>query len=307
MNFLLTLIISAQNNNTRYNLIQIDSNKYTFKIDSLDIIKFKSENIDSKIANIFIQGSGFSPIILNNDQKNYLLFGEFILSKTSDTYIVSKPGIPAIASFEQIDSNYNFKNEFINRALFNKMHSLNYYNQKIDILIKYLIDSEYEKINIIGVSQGGRIAATFLNDSRVNEINILSTGPLGRIDNIVGNELMSENPNYEKIDFYYNIIKEGRVDNSKKIHWGYTYSSWASFSKPFLSDLIATEKKVNIYYGTEDESCFYCYLYDAIPYQNSNVKVNKMEGYNHMFFKDGQNMNRYIYDKILNKKTGNNN
>ena len=58
LNFLLTLIISAQNNNTRYNLIQIDSNKYTFKIDSLDIIKFKSENIDSKIANIFIQGSG---------------------------------------------------------------------------------------------------------------------------------------------------------------------------------------------------------------------------------------------------------
>lgn len=296
--FILLLFFSfpllSQSILTELNLSKIDTNTFHFQIDSLDGLKIKnSKSVNSAV--IFIQGSSLEPILLNRDKEYLLTLGDFILDPNSDTYLMSKPGIPIKSNFNCLDSNYRLLNEYKDMELFHKKHRNEYYQEKYSALIDILYTSKvYDTIKIVGVSEGGRIAAFFINDIRVSEINILSSDPMGRVNSIIAKELNSNNPNLEKINFYYSLLVENE-QNTDLLHRGYTHMAWRSFSTPFYSKLLQTKQKVNIVYGTEDRECYYCYLYDMMPHYNSQITVHKMEGYTHTFMRNGENMNSHVY------------
>jgi len=286
--------ILSQSILTELNLAKIDTNKFHFKIDSLDGLKIKNpKSVNSAV--IFIQGSSLEPVLLKRDKDYLLTLGDFILDPNSDTYLLSKPGIPIKSNFNCLDSNYRLLNEYKDMDLFHKKHRNKYYQEKYSALIDILYTSKlYDTIKVIGVSEGGRIAAFFINDIRVNEINILSSDPMGRVNSVIARELNSNDPNIEKINFYYSLLVENK-QNADLLHRGFTHMAWRSFSTPFYSSLLQTKQKVNIVYGTEDRECYYCYLYDMMPHYNFQITVHKMEGYSHTFMKNGENMNSNVY------------
>lgn len=272
---------------------------FTIESDSISIEGvFIGDRNKNKPMVIFIPGSGLMPIYASRGDSSFYPLIPHQMLKYRDSYnfvVLSKPGVPAVVELSKLDEKYYYADPETGKIPENYIdnNNLDFYTAMHKILINKLDSiADFNKLIVMGHSQGARIAAEFSSCTSVDKIVYMSADPLGRIAVSLDMEYAKfEERNEEKIDFYKSIFTE-----EEGIYWGDTYESWRSFSKPPLLQLSQSKKPILVVYGEMDRSCPNCYVFKNLPTYQENIDVLNYPSYDHHYFDEQKENN---WDKVM--------
>lgn len=238
-------------------------------------------NEKSKPLVVFLTGSGLYPIAARAADSNYYyLFHPDIVSDT-ETYnylFVSKPHIPAVVDYSELDTDtryFKFYDDPQAFAKFSGKNTIEYYKKNLPELIqktkKQLAATE---VILMGHSQGARIVAEMTNTKGIDKFVMMSASPIGRMF-FAGIDSAS----------YDRILSQEQDDTglSENFEMGDSYKTWKSFSYSPLIPISGTRKPLLIVFGSDDGSCVLCDVYFTLEWKNPNITVNKYDGLSHSF------------------------
>ena len=282
-------------------------------------IKSQNDNIDFVIADtnlnvfkpllLFCQGSQPVPLFLDFDQQGVFpsALGNFDIEELNKHYhvaVISMPKTPLIAGIKNLNKQYNYVTDTANH----RSYSIEYlkadysenYVLRANKVLKFLskqswIDSD--KIVVTGHSQGARVAVGIASTNKnVTSLGLFGYNPNGRIDQMI--RQIRKNAEAGKISWetadslqqeQYDFYK--MIQNSDSIKAHPSLTSWKSFSKPTLNELVKLKIPVYIAYGSQDIIADRCDLLPIYFIENEkfNYEIKRYPNLEHNFFPVDEN------------------
>src|SRR5690554_2375533 len=295
------LITIAQNKieGTSYTHFQLKSKK-----DTIDFVIADTNLTVNKPLLLFCQGS--QPVPLFFDFKEHGVYPSSLsnfdineLNKYYHVVVISMPKTPIMVGNDHLNKQYNYVTDTSNQYSYSLEYlkadySENYINRANKVL-KFLSKQKWinsDKIVVAGHSQGARVAVGIASSNKqVTELGLFGYNPNGRIDQAIRQirkNAESGKISWEKADSLqqeqYDFFKMIQNPDSLDAHPSLT--SWKSFSKPTLNELIQLKIPVYIAYGSEDIVADYCDLlpFHFIENKKTNYSIKRYPNLEHNFF-----------------------
>jgi pimeloyl-ACP methyl ester carboxylesterase len=209
--------------------------------------------------------------------------------------------VPVLIDQCKLDSNLLFLDK--NGKPFSKYmlaDNLDWYTLNYNKVIDFISErNNYERITIIGGSQGARIALELALNESITGLVFMNCDPLGRIASRIDAEYSNlETRNINRIESYLNIAK-CKTNTLDSLQMNDTQYSWMSFSKPCLLTFAVLNIPTLIVYSDRDSNCPNCYVYDLLPNYKSNIELLKCPGLNHFQIdSEGINHEDSIFEEV---------
>lgn len=296
---------------THYSHFQLKSKK-----DTIDFVIADTNFTVNKPLLLFCQGSqpvplffdisgqGIFPSSLNNFDINEL-------NKYYHVAVISMPKTPILVGSDHLNMQYNYVTDTTNQYSYSLEYlkadySENYINRANKVL-KFLSKQKWinsNKIVVAGHSQGARVAVGIATSNRqVSQLGLFGYNPNGRIDQAIrqlrknaeaGNITWEEADSLqqEQYDFYKMIQNPDSLETHPSL------TSWKSFSKPTINELIQLKIPVFIAYGSSDIVADYC---DLLPFyfienNKTNYSIKRYPNLEHNFFPLDENGKPNYFD-----------
>lgn len=282
-------------------------------------IKSKSDTIDFAIADtnlnvtkpllLFCQGSQPAPLFIDLGERGVypLALSNFNVEELNKNYhvaVISMPKTPMIVGREHLNSQYLY----ITDSTKQNSYSLDYlkadysenYVQRANKVLKFLSKQDWinsSEIIVAGHSQGARVAVGIASSNKkVTHLGLFGYNPNGRIDQSIRRIRKSAEAgqiSWEKADSlqktqydFYELVQQ---PGSEETHPSFT--SWKSFSKPTLNELVKLKIPVYIAYGSEDVGAALCDLLPLyfIENEKKNYSLKRYPNLGHNFFPVDEN------------------
>lgn len=284
---------------TSYTHFQLKSKK-----DTIDFV-IADTNLDvTKPLLLFCQGSQPVPLFFDFEKQGVIpsTLGNFDIEELNKYYhvaVISMPKTPMTVGLDHLNNQYLYvtdtaKQHSYSLEYLKADYSENYVHRANKVL-KFLkkqhwIDSD--KIVVDGHSQGARIAVGIAASNKsVTDLGLFGYNPNGRIDQLIRKirkDAESGKISWEKADalqqeqydFYQQIQKLGSTEIRPSL------TSWKSFSKPTINELVKLTIPIYIAYGSEDVNADLCDLLPLyfIEKGKSNFYLKRYANLEHNFF-----------------------
>lgn len=289
---------------TSYTQFQIKSKK-----DTIDIVIADTSLNVAKPLLLFCQGSQPVPLFLDFGEQGIfpVPLNNFDLEELNKYYhvaVISMPKTPIIAGLKNLNKQYNYVTDTANHRSYSteylKADYSENYVQRANKVLKFLrkqswIDSD--KIVVAGHSQGARVAVGIAySNKHVTALGLFGYNPNGRIDQSIRRIRKNAEAgkiSWEKADSlqqeqyeFYELIQ-----NPDSIEKHPSLTSWKSFSKPTINELVQLKTPVYIAYGSEDIGADFCDLLPIYFIENNknNYAINRYPNLEHNFFPIDEN------------------
>lgn len=282
-------------------------------------IKSKNDTIDFIIADtnlnvtkpllLFCQGSQPIPLFIDFGEQGVfpVPLSNFNLEELNKIYhvaVISMPKTPLIVSIEHLNNQHNYITDTTNQYSYSLKYlksdySENYVNRANKVL-NFLRKQDWinsNKIVVAGHSQGARVAVGIASSNKnVTDLGLFGYNPNGRIDQMIRQirkNAESGKISWEKADSLqqeqYDFYKLFQNPDSIKTHPSLT--SWKSFSKPTLNELVKLKIPVYIAYGSQDIIADLCDLLPLYFIENEkfNFEIKRYPNLEHNFFPIDEN------------------
>jgi hypothetical protein len=238
-----------------------------FQGDTVDILikSKKGEEQQPKPLFFFCQGSKPIPLIITDGEKKFSTFpfNPDILCTDYHLAIVSKPGIPVIIDYKNLNSDFSYREPSTGRApkKYSDRNYLDYYTGRNLSVIGFLQKQSFiskNKLIVAGHSEGSTIASKIASISeKVTHLNYSGGSPMGRIMNMLSedreNETDTDSTKFSDEEFKF---WESVVDNKENMDdsYGDTFKATYDFSIPPIRYLEKVKIPVLVSYGSKDRS-----------------------------------------------------
>lgn len=277
-------------------------------------LKLKKDTIDFVVADtilnikkpvlLFCQGSNPVPLFIDFSEEGIfpVTLNNFDVDEMKKQYhvvVISMPKTPLIVGLDHLNESYNYVLDTAQAHSYSPDYLLadyaeNYIN-RANKVIKFLMKQDWvssDKIVVAGHSQGARITVGIAaSNKNVVQIGLFGYNPNGRIDGSIRQARKkaeagqiswekADSLQQEQVDFYKMIQNEDSIKNHPSL------TSWESFSKPTMNQLLKLKIPVYIAYGSQDIGADLCDLLPLyfIVNKKSNYKIVRYPNLEHNFF-----------------------
>jgi pimeloyl-ACP methyl ester carboxylesterase len=267
---------------------------------------------------LYCQGSLPVPFFLTDDRGVFSTIPfPFDSLKTNYQFVfISKPGVPLATTIDRVNERYVFVDDTGKMpATYTDRNYLEYYvsttNQVLEVL---LAARQYERVIVMGHSQGARVAAQVAaTNPQVTHLVYLSGNPLGRYDQLIREKreaqllgLLTDEEAQAAIEALYQRWKAVHTNpEDLDTQYGDSNKTWTSFSTSTLDEFLSIDLPIFVGYGTRDIVSRYC---DLLPLHfieagKDNLELRAYPGYDHSFYRKGPDgrvdFEDYIFPKVV--------
>ncbi|HLP95749.1 MAG TPA: hypothetical protein VK168_17015 [Saprospiraceae bacterium] len=287
--------------------------------DSISFLLADTSTTATKPILLFCQGS--LPVPLFAEIESYGLYmlgggiGNFDLNKLRQHYhivVVSMPHIPAIASKEQLNEQfqvitnpkipYSFPKAYVQADFLDRYVERAY--QALDFLKKQpWVDSR--KLVVAGHSQGAKVATKLARKHPdITHLGLFGANPFGRADQMIRQarqDAQEGKITWEEADSImndqYRFFETVHQPDSLKVNP--EYLSWNSFSETFFDDWLELDIPIYLSYGTDDPVAALCDLVPLlfIKEGKKNLTLKRYLHLEHNFFPVDPNSRQPNYNQ----------
>lgn len=289
---------------TSYTHFQIKS-----KNDIIDFVIADTNLNEAKPLLLFCQGSQPVPLFIDFGEQDIwpVPLNNFNLEELNKNYhvaVISMPKTPLMAKVDELNNRFcyvtdtsrqhNYATEYL------KADYLENYVKRANTVLKFLRKQSWihsSELVVAGHSQGARIAVGIASSNKnVTHLGLFGYNPMGRIVPSIlqirkkaeAGEISWETADslqQEQYDFYALLQNPDSIENQPGL------TSWKSFSKPTLSELVKLKIPVYIAYGSEDPVADFCDLLPLhfIEEKKTNYYIKRYPHLEHNFFPIDEN------------------
>lgn len=291
----------AQNNvkGTSFSHFELKSKK-----DTIDFVVADTNLSIRKPILLFCQGSQPKPLFIDFDEEGIfpVPLSNFNLKALTINYhvvVISMPNTPLIVGKEHLNKQYNYITDTTDQHSYSTAYlQADYaenYVRRANKALRFLAKQKWvdpSRLVVVGHSQGARIAVGIANSNKhVTDLGLFGYNPNGRVDQSI--RQIRKNAEEGKISWetadslqqeqyrFYELIQ-----NPDSIVANPSLTSWKSFSKPTIHELVQLKIPVYIAYGSEDIVADFC---DLLPLYFMEAKkkdyfLKRYPGLDHNFF-----------------------